>query len=150
MSKRAFDLDSFLSNYKPKKLSDALKYYLRSKKLTGYKLLEDNNLSDLVENKIYIRYVKMADYKPNEIDIDANIHAGGFLIGTGYISSGAFIRSSDLNKITHLQLNYIIYDNNGYVMKKNIFNIKLSKYYVFYKIIGGEARDMIVDIIKQI
>ena len=151
MNNKNFDLENFLTNYKPKKLTDVLKYYISHEKLKNYKLLTNEDIKMLQPQKYYLRYVKIDDVIKNEREIGHKIHAGGFFVTGGFMDSGIFIKTSDPKKTKYLQLFYKIINPDN-TIKINIYNININKYYIFYKPLDKERinDEMRVTLIKLI
>lgn len=136
-----FNLEKFLSDYKPKVLD--LSPYLKLDKLKGYQTLERKNMANLIPQQTYIKYMKMADaYK----DRDLKSHVrGGILVAGGTFVNGKFVKSDDDGTWTHLILRFapfptaVTRSKKGFGHQKiyehetHLFFIKINDYYLFYK-----------------
>lgn len=117
-----------LKNYKPKALN--LESYKGLDKLKNYKLLI--SIDSLVPNRTYIKYIKKNDFTGNNTD-NIYVKSGGILLKGGYMKNGIFEGILDKTKWSHLMLKFC---SNRPDIKENIFIIKMSNYYIFYKKYG--------------
>ena len=136
-----FDLNTFLKNYKPKKLD--LTPYLKLDKLKGYQLMDNNDPSNLFPKETYVKYLKRNDaFK----DKDLKLHIrGGILLAGGTIVNNEFVSMDNRSKWTHLLLQFspfptgVVKSKKGFGYEKvydydsHTFRIKLNDYYIFYK-----------------
>lgn len=129
-----FDLNKFLTGYKPKKLD--LTPYTKCSKLKNYHYLTINKKINLDQTKTYIKYIKLADAFTNK-EYSSHIHSGGILLGIGTFINGIY-KSTDAIDCSHLMLKSVpfptIKDNKKiYEYDSHVFYIKLIDYYVFYR-----------------
>ena len=123
----------FRKTYKPKKIPD-ITPYLRFDKLKNYRIL--NDITKLFPGKIYIKLINKCDAFENNKYSSKVIKDGGMLLSGGYYKGSEYVRTNDRNEWTHLELDTNISKKTGRRQKYYTYNIKISKYYIFYEIVS--------------
>ena len=140
-----FDLNKFLKNYKPVDATDKLHKYL--KLIPDYMYMTLSDKKSIIPNKTLIKYMA------NDIDLNNNkdkyerkkdIKHGGLVLAVGNLVDKKFV-AIDEDKIgnnwSYIKLRMLIkddYDNT----EMRIFFIKITNFYVFYKILHDKDKEL--------
>lgn len=121
-----FDLDDFLSTYKPK--VDDLSVYKNQRKLRQYTLLDKKE--SLMPRKMWIKYITH-EARAKDKRYAKHVKPGGMLLCTGSFVKGRFIKGDKYP--THMVLRYKDRDQEA-----TTFMLKIDRCIIFWRPINRE------------
>lgn len=147
-----FNLDKFLKSYKPKKIDDYLKPYLKLKKLEKYEIIKPNKLKLLIPFKTYIKYIPYKNAFSDK-NYDSHIKLGGILISGGLYKNNQYIKDADPSNWKYIlvkyettqlreRLNNIESSEGDNIPHQYYFILKLSNNYIFYRYFNKEIKNI--------
>ncbi len=144
-----FDIDDFLTDYKPLPKTN-LSCYTKLKSMKNYKWLEKKeDIHNLHTYDTRIKYIRVGYELADDKCKDSDIIDGGILIAGGTYLNGTFIESNDKINWTHLKLDTNISKKTGLKGKYYKYIIKIFNYNIFYLVHHQNSYEVILQNLKQ-